>query len=395
MRQATILVGVVLLALSAAAPAAGFAGVPAGDAQYNGADAQELECSFPVTSTDASGTEVTVEEAPERVVTLSPSAAQTMWEIGAREKVVGVSQFAGFLEGADSREVVTSGFPSTVNTEKVIDLNPDLVIAPNTIDNESVQQLRDADVTVYRFGTATSIENVVQKTETIGELAAACDGASDTISEMRDRTETVEQAVDGEDEPRVFYDLGDRFTAGPNTFIGQVIDRAGGQNIAADANSSRLYPQLSAEFVVDQDPEYVVVSASPAQLGEDPRSYIGNDSVVRNTTAWEEGNIVVVNTNHINQPAPRIVEPMAQMAAAFHSAAYADANTTTTTTTTTQPTTAAETTAATTDAEMTTEAATTAAPTTTESEDTGTTIPGFGIGTAIVALLGAVLFARR
>jgi iron complex transport system substrate-binding protein len=113
--------------------------------------------------------------------------------------------------------------------------------------------------------------------------------------------------------------------------------------------------------------------------------------VIRNTTAWEEGNVVVVNTNHLNQPAPRIVAPMTELAQAFHPEAYAAANQTTATTTTTQ--TASQTTAATTEATM--EATTTAAPTTTESGDTGTTIPGFGIGPAIVALLGAVLFARR
>jgi iron complex transport system substrate-binding protein len=386
MRQTAIVLGVVLLALSAVAPAAGVAGATPGDAPANAATAQDLECSFPLTVTDASGHEVTVDDEPERVVTLNPSAAQTMWEIGGRDKVVGVSQFAGFLEGAESREVVTSGFPSTVNAEKVIDLEPDLVLAPNTIDNETVAQLRDADVTVYRFETATSIENIYEKTELVGRLSGECDGAESTVSQMRDSVETIEQAVADEDEPSVYFDMGDRYTAGPNTFIGQIIDRAGGANIAAEANATTPYPQLSAEFVVEQDPEFVVVNVPPAQLGNESRSYIPEDSVVRNTTAWEEGNIVVVNSNHISQPAPRVVEPMTQMAQAFHPDAYEQANTTTTTT---EATTKAPTTEATGDG------TTTAAQTTTEPGDTGTTIPGFGIGTAVVALLGAVLFARR
>jgi iron complex transport system substrate-binding protein len=383
MRRTTILVGIVLLTLSAVAPAAGFAGASAGDGPADAANAQDLECSFPVTETDASGHEVTVDAEPERVVTLNPSAAQTMWEIGASETVVGVSQFAGFLEGAESREVVTSGFPSTVNAEKVISLDPDLVLAPNTVDNETVAQLRDANVTVYRFAMATSIEDIYEKTETIGRLAGACEGADATVSEMRDRVRTVENAVEGEDAPSVYYAMGDRFTAGPDTFIGQVIETAGGDNIAAEANASRAYPQLSGEFVVQQDPEFVVVSAPPAQLGNESRSYVPEGSVVRNTTAWAEGNIVVVDTNHISQPAPRVVEPMTQMAQAFHPEAYAAANATTTATETA------------TAAPTTTDAATTAAPTTTESGDTGTTIPGFGVATAVVAVLGAALLARQ
>lgn len=376
MRQAATVFGVVLLLLSAVAPAAGVATAPAGDAVTN-TSAQDLDCSFPVTKEDASGHNVTVEEEPERVVTLNPSAAQTMWELGASDKVVGVSQFAGFLDGAEDREVVTSGFPSSVDVEQVISLDPDLVLAPNTINNETVAQLRDANVTVYRFAAAASIEDIYQKTETIGQLAGECDSAASTVTQMRDRVETVEAAVEGEEQPSVFYDMGDRYTAGPNTFIGQIISRAGGHNIAADANASAAYPQLSAEFIVEQDPEFLVVSAQPSQLGNDSRSYIAEDSVLRNTTAFEEGNIVVVNTNHISQPAPRVVEPMTQMAQAFHPDAYAAANTTKTATT--QEPTATETETA----------------TQTTTETTGTTIPGFGIPAAVVAALGAALLARR
>ncbi|MGB9965834.1 PGF-CTERM-anchored ABC transporter substrate-binding protein [Halobacterium hubeiense] len=374
MRQAATVVGVVLLLLSAAAPAAGAAAPVADDAAAD-TGAQALECSFPLTKEDASGHDVTVSEEPERVVTLNPSAAQTMWELGASGKVVGVSQFAGFLEGADEREVVTSGFPSTVDVEQVISLDPDLVLAPNTINNESVAQLRDANVTVYRFEMARSIEDIYQKTETIGQLTGECDGAESTVTEMRDRVETVEAAVEGEEQPSVFYDMGDRRTAGPNTFIGQIISRAGGDNIAADANTSQAYPQLSAEYVVEQDLEFLVVSAQPDELGNDSRSYVAEGSVLRNTTAFEEGNIVVVNTNHISQPAPRVVEPMTQMAQAFHPDAYADANATATAT-------AQEPTATETETEATT-------------QSTGTTIPGFGIPVAVVAALGAALLASR
>lgn len=333
--------------------------------------------------TDASDANVTVDAEPERVVTLNPSAAQTMWELDAREKVVGVSQFAGYLEDAGDREVVTSGSPSQVNAEQVISLEPDLVLAPNTIDNDSVTQLRDAGVTVYRFQFANSLDAVYEKTETIGRLVGACDAAETTVSDMRDRVDTIRQAVDGQERPSVYYALGGGYTAGPSTFIGSMIDTAGGHNIAADGNFSKPYPQPSEEFVAEQDPEHVVVGVPAAQMNADKSELIGADSVVRNTTAYEEGNIVAVNVNHINQPAPRVVEPMTQMAQAFHPDAYAEANTTTTATTA-EPTTQTET-------------ATTAAATTTDGGDgsSGGSAPGFGVATGVVAVLGAALFARR
>lgn len=379
MRRTTIVLGVVLLVLSAAAPAVGAFDAPAAQ--------EELTCEFPTTATDASGADVTVDAEPERVVTLNPSAAQTMWELGAREKVVGVSQFAAYLEGAGDREVVTSGSPSQVNAEQVISLEPDLVLAPNTIDNDSVTQLRDAGVTVYRFQFANSLEAVYEKTETIGQLAGECDAAETTVSDMRDRVDTIRQAVDGQERPRVYYNLGGGYTAGPSTFIGSMMETAGGHNIAADGNFSQPYPQPSEEFVAEQDPEFVVVGVPAAQMDADKSELVGADSVVRNTTAYEEGNVVAVNVNHINQPAPRVVEPMTQMAQAFHPDAYADANATTTPTTTAEPTTETST-------ETTTAAATT---TTADGGDgsSGSSAPGFGVATGVVAVLGAALFARR
>ena len=381
MRRSAIVVGIVLLVLGAAVPTAGAFGAPAAQ--------EDLTCEFPVTQTDASGFDVTVDAEPERVVTLNPSAAQTMWELGAREKVVGVSQFGTYLEGAGDREVVTSGSPSQVNAEQVISLEPDLVLAPNTIDNDTVTQLRDAGLTVYRFQFANSMDAVYEKTETIGQLTGECEAAENTVADMRDQVDTIRQAVEGQERPRVYYDLGGGYTAGPNTFIGSMMETAGGHNIAADANASAPYPQLSEEFVAEEDPEFVVVGVPAAQMDADKSELIAEDSVVRNTTAYAEDNIVAVNVNHINQPAPRVVEPMTQMAQAFHPDAYADANSTTTTTT-----------AATETTEPTTDSATTAAATDTTAADGGDgsadgSSPGFGVATALVAFVGAALLARR
>jgi len=374
MRRTATVVGVVLLVLSAVAPAAGAASA------VGAQDGGTLECEFPLTESDASGHEVTVDAEPERVVTLNPSAAQTMWEIGGREKVVGISQFGGYLEGADSREVVTSGFPSTVNVEQVISLEPDLVLAPNTINNDTVQQIRGAGIAVYRFELADSIDSIYNKTQLIGRLTGECAGAEETVTQMRDRVQTVEEAVAGEQKPSVYWGTEAGFTAGPNTFVGQIIERAGGQNIAAEANSQRAVPAALRGVHRRPGPRVRRRQRLPGTAGQRVPLVHPQDSVIRNTTAWEEGNIVVVDTNHLSQPAPRIVEPMTQMAQAFHPEVYADANTTTTTTTTAAPTTT------TADAPATT--------TTTDGESGGG-VPGFGVPAAIVAVLGAALLARR
>jgi iron complex transport system substrate-binding protein len=356
------------------------------------------ECSFPVSATDATGTEVNVTGEPDRIVALGASTAQTLWELDAEETVVGVSQFGTYLEGAGNLTVVTEGFPAAIQTETVIGLNPDLVLAANVYSNESLQQLRDAGISVYKFPIAGSIEDVYAKTERIGHLAGACEAANATVTDMQTTVETVREAVEGEERPDVLYPQSGGFAPGPNTFIGGLIDAAGGANIVANANATSPYPQVSGEFIVEQDPEWLIVSAPPGQADADPTELAPDTPALRNTTAWEEGNFVVVNTNNISQPAPRIVSPLDEMAQAFHPEAYAEAQATPTptqpggTATGTEPAgTATQTEPAGTVTP--TQPGGTATPTGTETESPG--LPGFGMGVAVVALLTLLVATRR
>jgi len=349
-----------------------------------GALAQQ-DCSFPYTATDATGTETTLDASPERVVTLAPSAAQTMWEIGARDTVVGVTKFASYLEGADGRANVSQGLG--VNVERIIGLDPDLVLAPNvtypTYATE-IAQFRDAGIPVYVFAEADSLEFVVEKTRLTGRLTGHCDGADATAEEMRTNLSRIRAAVDREvggvaERPvGLYYTFG--FTAGEGTFIDSIVDTAGLENGALRFG----FYQLSQERVVEIDPDWLI-------LGTDapvPRTPAFNA-----TTAVQEGRIVRVNTNYLNQPAPRTVRAVATILRTVHpetwEAVRADQETTTVETTTARTTTAETTTARTTTAETTTE----------PTESTGTTEstgqPGFALGLAALAVVGAALLAAR
>jgi iron complex transport system substrate-binding protein len=374
----------------AADPVAGDTVEAAAGSATAGADAPAAHagggCSYPVTESDATGTEVTVTGEPERIVALGASTAQTLWELDADGRVVGVSQFATYLEGAEDADVVTEGFPATIQTEAVVGLEPDLVLAANVYPNESLQQLREAGISVYKFPAAASIEDVYAKTERIGHFVGACEAANATVGGVQGTVDTVREAVSGEERPRVLYPQSQGFAPGPNTFIGGLIDAAGGANIVANANATSPYPQLSGEFVVEQDPEWLILSAPPGQADADPAELAPEGPALRNTTAWEEGNVVVVSTNNISQPAPRIVSPLRKMAGAFHPEAYEAAQATPTAT---EP----PGTEATTPTDTTGTEATTPTPETSTTEAPG--LPGFGVGVAVAALLGLLVFARR
>lgn len=326
-------------------------------------------CSFPVTMTDATGTDVTIQEEPARVVTLSPSAAQTMWEIDAREKVVGVTKYAEYLDGASTRTQISTT-EQMVSIETVVNLTPDLVLAPNVVSTETVEKLREAAVPVYYFPQAESIEDVYSKTHRIGRLTGECDGAGTTVSWMKERISTAQLAAENQDQPDVLY-LFFGHTAGKETFINKIIETAGGNNIAVAANITG-YKQLSEEVVLEQNPDWII------QNSENP---IGvRPSVLNQTTAIQHNQTVTIQIEHLNQPAPRIVYAITKLAESFYPEAYATANTTGSPTSTPHPTTAGTTTS-------------TDQPTRTPSKTPSQN--GFGIVAAAIGMMCILILTKR
>lgn len=364
MRLTVILIAVAVVL--AGVPATGL-GAPATTAPAD--VSQGEDCGFPYSSTDATGTEVTVEANPERIVALQASSAQILWEIGLQSNVVGmpVRSYTDYLDGSENRTDVLTEDGASVDVERVVALEPDLVIAPSSVPNATVEQLRDADVTVYRFSFDRSIEGIYAKTELVGRLTGACDEANATVEEMRADVERVESAVEGREAPRTLYYFYN-FTAGSGTFIHEVIETAGGDNVAANAGITG-YRKISDEVVAQRDPQWIVVPGDAPLPEREP---------FPSTTAYRENQTLSVNPNYMNQPAPRVVVPMLKIARALHPEAFENG-------------TAEEPTETATADETTTAGADGNATATTTSDDG----PGFGVTAAVVALLAAALLARR
>ncbi|WP_181692962.1 PGF-CTERM-anchored ABC transporter substrate-binding protein [Natronomonas sp. LN261] len=342
------------------------AGIPIATAQ--GATSA---CSFPVSETDATGASVTVADRPERIVVLQPSAAQTVWELGAADRVVGapVGPYTDFLEEIERKENVLNLDEFAVNQEAVVQLDADIVLAPSIVPEETVLSLREADQTVFKFGFGTSLESVADKTELTGRLIGTCAEAEETNRAYRSRIESVRSGTDPDHTPRALY-YTDGFAAGSGTFIDEILTTAGAANVAAD-NGVEGYGEVNEEALVEWNPEVIVVPDERAGLPETP--------AFESTFAVRNDQIAVVNGNYVSQPAPRVALAVEDVAEAVA------------------------------DAEREREAA--AAPdagadgdveTDVDADETDGSPPeaadgqsGFGIGIALVAVLAGVFFARR
>ena len=292
---------------------------PATVASAGAADASTAatECEYPLEVTDDTGTEIELDEAPERVVTLMPSDAQTAFEIGAADRVVGmpVGPATDHLD-IDGQEDITEEDGFTVDTEQVVALEPDVVIAANAAEDQLIDQLRDLDLTVYQFSTAESIDDVTENVLLTGQLTDECDGAERTADWMDDRLDLLASAVEDEEAPLTYYEMGGGFTAGADTFQNELMTTAGLANLADEAGIQG-WDIISDEVVADLDPEWFLYSEDPD--GESPIPG-GLDE----TTAAEEGNDVVVDANQFSQPAPAVVYAVEDIVETVHPDAYGE-----------------------------------------------------------------------
>ncbi|WP_460561210.1 PGF-CTERM-anchored ABC transporter substrate-binding protein [Halorubrum pallidum] len=318
-------------------------------------DADPDACGFPVELTDATGTTVTLDERPERIVTVNPSSAQTLWEIGARDRVVGVTQFAAYLDGADEKtDVSAEGLG--VSVERVVNADPDLVLAPNA-SADQVADLREQGLTVYHFSAATNVDDIAEKTTTTGRLVGDCEAAAATNEEMAAAVADAEARTADIERPTALYPLGDGFVAGGDTFITEIMRVGGVDNVAADEEDG--YPQLSNEVILQTDPDLIIVT--------DPDAPILDEEPYASTTAGVKGNYVVLERNYLNQPAPRsVIETTTTL-----STAIADRGAQTESGDNASGTDAAD------------------------GDETGAAAPGFGVVAAVLATLAVAVRARR
>jgi iron complex transport system substrate-binding protein len=337
--------------------------------------------SFPITLTDATGTEVTLDERPDRVTTTNPSAAQVMWELDAESQVVGLTQFAHYLDGAETRQNVSST-ELGVSVERVVDTEPDLVLAPNATSVESVERLRETGLTVYHFPAATDFEDVKSKTLTIGQLTGNEQAARETNAWVDANVEAVSTATADADQPRLMYPLLGGFSVGDDTFINEIIAAAGAENVVADEFDG--YEVVNTEAVIDLDPEVLLVTDQTEGqiLDSEPYSL---------TTAGRNNESVFLEVNYINQPAPRsLVYSTRNLTAQLHPELYDESDFVSRSEAAAsldQSTSGTDSESETNETESTTEQ--------TDDNETGVSAPGFGVAVAVVSLLGGSLLARR
>ncbi|HSB07882.1 MAG TPA: cobalamin-binding protein [Blastocatellia bacterium] len=258
------------------------------------------------TIVDELGRTVIVSHHPQRIVSLAPSITETLFAIGAGDRVAGVTSYCDYPPEARAKEKV--GDTLKPNIERIIGLKSDLVIVSTSSQLEQyVQKLEDLRVPVY-ISNPRNLDAVLESISAIGRLAGAENRSREVVANMRARIENVAKRLEGSARPRVLFMLGMEplITVGSGTFLDDLITRAGGQSISTDATGE--YPQYSLETAVAKGPEIIFIQFDEKELPDR----------LRQTPAGLAGRVYHIDDDLVSRPGPRIVAGLEQMAAKIH-----------------------------------------------------------------------------
>lgn len=266
-----------------------------------------------ITLTDGLGREVKLAGPAQRVVSLAPSNTEILFAIGAGSQVAGRDKLSDFPEAAKKVTDIGSTFDA-LNTELIVSLKPDLVIAAEINTPEQVKQLEGLGLTVYYLKNPLTLEEMYGNLEIVAQLTGHETEAATLIESLKARVAVVDAKIATvTDKPTVFYELdatdpAKPYTAGKGTFITQLIDRAGGHNIASGIDG---YPQLSLEQVVAADPDFIILGDSA--YGITPESLASRPGWA-NLSAVKNKKIFPFDDNLVSRPGPRLVDALEQLA---------------------------------------------------------------------------------
>lgn len=222
-----------------------------------------LVSAFPIVVTDVLARRVTINTPAQRIVSLAPSHTEQLFAIGAGDRVVGVTLYDNYPPPVQRLQRVGGYVGKSISVEMIVSLKPDLVLSRGEIQRAVITALERVGISVLALEPKNFTE-VYTTIILLGRLTDRRQQAEQLVADMRRHVARIRRKVAQipvAQRARVFYKAYDEplIAAGPSTFIGHVIEMAGGINIFADVKES--YPQVSAEEVLRRDPTVILAPA--------------------------------------------------------------------------------------------------------------------------------------
>ncbi|MEI5908491.1 ABC transporter substrate-binding protein [Bacillus spongiae] len=270
----------------------------------------EEKAAFPVTLTDSVDNEVTLEAKPEKIVSIMPSITEILFAVGSGEEVVAGTDFDNYPEEAQNLEKIGG---MEFNVEKIISLQPDLVLAPESgyaLGQTGLEQIEEAGIPVLVVDDATNFDEVYASIEFIGKATGHMEEASNiiedmktTLNELKEKASSIEEA----EKKNVFIEVsGDPlFTVGTSTFMHEILMAISANNVVEEEG----WVELNEEKVVSLNPDVVITT-----YGEGAAEQVLAREGWQGVSAISNEEVYEVNSDLVSRPGPRLVQGVEEVA---------------------------------------------------------------------------------
>lgn len=266
---------------------------------------------YPITITDSSGSAITIEDEPQRIVSLMPSITEILFAVGAGDKVVGGTEDDHYPPEASKLTKV--GRYTTINYETVAQLEPDLVLLDEANGEDTIERLEELNVQTIIVNPKT-IDEIMESVLLVGTVTNNKENAQYIVDDMQQVVNAVKESskdIPDEDRPGVLYIVWDdpMYAAGADTYPDDLIDMAGGKNIIEASG----WPITNLETVVNADPQIIICSGMGG-LSHQIMNNTKNNEAFETVDAIKNDRVYPIkDPNIIELSGPRIVQGLEEL----------------------------------------------------------------------------------
>ncbi len=271
--------------------------------------------------TDALGYITQMESPPKRIISLAPNITEILFALDLEDRVVGVTRFCDYPPKALRKERI--GGLVDPNLEKIISLNPDLIIGFRGNPIRFIKRMQEFNLPVFVLEMGTTIEGLFAVIKTVTNITWTEEKESRLLQPLKLRYENIITALDKvKSIPKVFVFLHGvgLWTCGKNSFMDDLLTKAKAKNIAGDIKRKWLH--FSQEQLIAENPHFIIILSKSQEAFIEAKKSISKGAYLKNLQAVVKGNVFFLDENLATRPGPRIFDALDNLARIFHPEAF-------------------------------------------------------------------------